>query len=366
MNVGFVHNFPWTSENGELNLQQCIPLGGKAMQSYDTKNINRSRNLGLQASEDHLSDLAAIRAAENCAANAKPPKFGETAGCRMTPMSRKLRHANLLTTHDVAVLDELVANARSVNAREDIVCEGQTPGDVRLIQEGFACRYKMMPGGQRAITAYLLPGDFCDLHVSILGSMDHTIAAVTACVVADLPRDKLDKVMRQEPRIARALWRATLVDAAILREWLANVGQRPSDRKLAHLLCELRQRLEIVGLASTSYMKLPLTQEELGDTLGISSVHVNRVFQQLKQANLVLTQARGLAFPDLDRLERFCDFNPDYLHLSAECTGIHCRALKLVRGTPCKLLERLWGFFSLSVYLLAERPAERSKHRRKT
>lgn len=238
----------------------------------------------------------------------------------MTPMSQKLRHANLLSSRDIAVLDGLVANVRSVNAREDIVSEGQPPRDVRLILEGFACRYKMVPGGRRAIMAFLLPGDFCDLHVSILGYMDHTIGAITPCVVADLPQSQLDQIMRKEPRIARALWWATLVDEAVLREWLANMGHRPSDRKLAHLLCELRLRLEIVGLADTTHMKLPLTQEELGDTLGISSVHVNRVFQQLRQANLVATRGRDIAFPDLGRLEQFCDFSPEYLHLSYDCS----------------------------------------------
>jgi CRP-like cAMP-binding protein len=238
----------------------------------------------------------------------------------MTPMSRKLQHGNVLTAQDVAALDGLVVNARSVNARENIVFDSQATRDVRLVLEGFACRYKMMPGGRRAIMAYLLPGDFCDLHACILGCMDHAIAAVTTCVVADLPQDQLDAVMRKEPRIARALWWATLVDEAILREWLANVGQRPSDRKLAHLICELRLRLEIVGLATSSYMRLPLTQEELGDTLGISSVHINRVFQQLRQANLVITHGRGLSFPDLMRLEHFCDFNSDYLHLGSACS----------------------------------------------
>ena len=233
----------------------------------------------------------------------------------MTPVAGKLRHANVLCDQDVAVLDGLVANSRTVNARENIVCEGNAPRDLHLILDGFACRYKMMPGGRRAIIGYLLPGDFCDLHALVLGLMDHTVAAVCGCLVADVSQDQLDRVLLKEPRIARALWWSTLVDEAILREWLANVGQRSSNRKLAHLLCELRLRLEIVGLASTTHMKLPLTQEELGDTLGISSVHINRVFQQLKQANLLVAQGRELFFPDIKRLEQFCDFNPGYLHL---------------------------------------------------
>jgi CRP-like cAMP-binding protein len=294
------------------------PFWRKAMQGFDTNNINSSRNLSLQASEDHLGDLAATRAAQNYGAKPKPPKVDETTGGRLTPLSRKLRHANILTTKDVTVLEGLVENIQAVNAREDIVREGQTPRNVRLILEGFAYRYSMSRGGQRTIIAHLLPGDFCNLDASILGPVGHTIAAVTACVVADFPQDQLDEARRGEPRIARALRWATLVDEAISSEWLANVGQRPADRKLAHLICELRLRLEVIGLSSTSYMKLPFTQEELGDSLGISSVHFNRVFQQLRQANLVVTQGRGLSlrFPDLKRLEEYCEFNPDYLHLS--------------------------------------------------
>jgi CRP-like cAMP-binding protein len=240
----------------------------------------------------------------------------------MTPVSLKLRSGSDLTAGDIALLDGLLVNPRQLNAREDIVSDGDRPGDVRVILDGIACRYKVMPSGRRAITAFLLPGDFCDLHVCILGRMDHSIGTLTPCTVADFPQAMLDDVMQIRPRIARALWWATLVDEAILREWLVNVGQRPSDQKLAHLLCELRLRLEVVGLATSRSMKLPLTQEELGDTLGISSVHVNRVFQQLKHAGLVAMQGRETLFPNLPRLEKFGEFNPDYLHLKVESVSV--------------------------------------------
>jgi CRP-like cAMP-binding protein len=151
--------------------------------------------------------------------------------------------------------------------------------------------------------------------------MDHGIGTLTACTVADLPQSAIDGVLEAHPRLARALWWATLVDEAILREWLANLGQRPADRKLAHLLCELRLRLEVVGLATPFSMKLPITQEEVGDTLGISSVHVNRVFQQLKHDGLLGVRGRDLSFPDLQRLERFGEFNPDYLHLKVRAAA---------------------------------------------
>lgn len=236
----------------------------------------------------------------------------------MTPVSLKLRNGCELVSADAVLLDGLLTNWRDVPARQDIVRDGDRPGEVRVILEGIACRYKLLAGGKRAIMAYLLPGDFCDLHVSILGRMDHSIGTVTACTVADLPHDSITRVLQTQPRLSRALWWATLVDEAILREWLVNMGQRPADRKLAHLLCELRLRLQLVGSATCRRMKLPMTQEELGNTLGISSVHVNRVFQQLKHDGLILMQGRELEFPDLRALERFGEFDPDYLHLRQE------------------------------------------------
>ena len=236
----------------------------------------------------------------------------------MKPVALKLRSGSDLTAGDIAALDGLLVNLRQLNARDDIVGDGDARGAVHVILDGIACRYKVTSGGRRAITAYLLPGDFCDLHVSVLGRMDHSIGALTSCLVADFPQALLDDLMQTRPRIAKALWWTTLVDEAILREWLVNVSARPSDRKLAHLLCELRLRLEVVGLATPRGMKLPITQEELGDTLGISSVHVNRVFQQLKQDGLVVTHGREILFPNLARLEKFGEFNPEYLHLKME------------------------------------------------
>ncbi len=231
----------------------------------------------------------------------------------MTPVTRKLCRGNDLSAGDAAFLDQRISNRRYVKPREDIVSDNDGPGDIRVILEGIACRYKLMAGGRRAIVAYLLPGDFCDLHVSILGRRDHAVATLTGCTVAILAQTTIDAIIQARPALARALWRTTLVDEAVLREWLANLGQRPANRRLVHLICELRMRLEIVGLADRVRLKLPVTQEELGDTLGISSVHVNRVFQQLKHDGLMTVHGRELVIPDLERLEEFGEFVPDYL-----------------------------------------------------
>ena len=233
----------------------------------------------------------------------------------MNPLVAKLANGCRLDAGDHARLENVSARRRRVAAREDIVRSGDPPADVRLIMDGFAYRYKLLPGGRRSIMAILVPGDFCDLDVAILAQMDHSIATFTSCSLVEIPRATVRELTEQHPNIARALRWATLVDEATLREWLANMGQRPADRQMAHFLCELRLRLEVVGLADRSGMHFPMTQEELGDTLGISTVHANRVLQQLRDQDLLCFNQRAVSIPDIARLEEFAEFDPDYLHL---------------------------------------------------
>ena len=233
------------------------------------------------------------------------------------PMVRKLERGAVLTPEDRERLERTIEGRRDVPARTDLIREKEPPEFVHLILEGFACRYKMLRSGRRQIIAYLAPGDFCDLHGAILGEMDHSIATVTRCVVVDIARAEILDLVTNYPRINRALWWATLVDEAILRQWLVSLGQRPSDQKLAHLLCELRVRLNSVGLVTRNSFSLPVTQAELADTLGITSVHVNRMMQQLRADGLITTQGSIITIPDPARLEDFAEFCPNYLHLSA-------------------------------------------------
>jgi CRP-like cAMP-binding protein len=180
---------------------------------------------------------------------------------------------------------------------------------------GFACRYKVLRNGSRQIVALLVPGDFCDLHVAILGTMDYSIATLSPCTIADLSRATVLDLTEQYPRIGRALWWATLVDEAVSREWLVNIGRREAPQRMAHLFCELLMRFQAVGLADGDSCPFPLTQVDLADALGLTPVHVNRTVQALRQAGLIVLQKRRLAIPDVDSLKMFCDFDPEYLHL---------------------------------------------------
>ena len=241
-----------------------------------------------------------------------------------SPFLKKLRHGAELTVEDEATLLGGLRNVQHYAADRDIVRDREQSDEVRLVLEGVACRYKLMPNGARSILAFLMPGDFCDLHVAILGRMDHAISALTPCRIANIPRSVVEAWTERHPRINRALWWATLVDEAILRAWLANVSARKGDERTAHLFCELQVRLGTVGLAKADGYHLPLTQQHLGDTLGLSIVHVNRVLRQLRESGLVSFRNGRVTILDPEGLTRLAGFDAGYLHLkgSARAGGM--------------------------------------------
>ena len=228
----------------------------------------------------------------------------------------KLERGADLTTEDRATLDIVVRSPRKVGRRKDLILEGEAPNDVQLVLEGFACRYKVLPNGRRQIMAFLIPGDFCDFHVAMLGTMDHAIATLTSCTMVAISRETIADLTAHHPQIARALWWCTLVDEAILREWLVSMGQRPADHQVAHLLCELLVRLQSVGRATDTSYELPLTQQELGDALGLSVVHTNRSLQTLGHDGLIVFADGRLTIPNVVKLKDYAGFDPNYLHLT--------------------------------------------------
>ncbi|MFC0408824.1 Crp/Fnr family transcriptional regulator [Roseomonas elaeocarpi] len=228
-----------------------------------------------------------------------------------------------MSAEDRLALDQLTTlRLRRCGAREDVISEGEVPRDVNLILSGWACRYKQLEDGRRQILAFFLPGDICDLNVYILREMDHSVAALTPLVVGELPRDALEEVMQRHPRIAKALWWETLVNAATQREWTVSLGKRSAFERMSHLFCELFFRLRAIGFTSESQCELPLTQAELADATGLSAVHVNRTLQELRGAGLIQLKDRVLRIPDLRALKEAALFNPNYLHLDHEGRGL--------------------------------------------
>jgi CRP-like cAMP-binding protein len=235
----------------------------------------------------------------------------------LSPLIRKLENFTALSDDDKRAIQDSTREIRQFGPREDIIREGDKPDNVHLILEGWAARYKLLPEGERPIMAFLIPGDLCDIKVTLLDQMDHSIATLSPCKVAYLPRDKLARIMEERPTLSRALWWSMLVDEAILREWLVTVGHRPANKRLAHFICEMMLRSRAVGLSHDDGFSMPLTQEELADTMGMTPVHANRMLKELRDRHLIEIGRRRMIVKDLPRLIEFADFNPNYLHQQA-------------------------------------------------
>jgi CRP-like cAMP-binding protein len=237
----------------------------------------------------------------------------------LTPFARKLGAYTQLSDEDQALLDRVTSeHTRHLGAREDIVAEGRPPHAINVFETGWGCRYKTLEDGRRQIVGLFLPGDMCDLNVYLLSQMDHSIGALTAATISEISRSGFDELMTSHPRIRSALWWEQLVAGAIQREWSVNLGQRTALERLAHLLCEVFYRLRVVGLTDGDRCDFPLTQTELGEATGLSTVHVNRTLQELRAANLIILKDRTLQIPDLEELEDVAMFDPAYLHLEHE------------------------------------------------
>ena len=222
-----------------------------------------------------------------------------------------------LTAADVAALTAATARPRRYPARRDLISEGDQPGPVIAILDGWVCRYKLLPAGSRQIMAFMIPGDSCDLHTPVLSQMDHSIQALTDATVAMIPRAEMQAMMETSPTISRAMYTAQLIDQATLRAWIVSMGRRSSVERVAHLMCELYLRARNIGMSEESGMVLPLTQTVLADSLGMTPVHINRVLKDLRLAGAMDLRNGSLVILNARMLVQIAGFDENYLHRDA-------------------------------------------------
>jgi CRP-like cAMP-binding protein len=233
------------------------------------------------------------------------------------PMIRKLESVFTLTDDERHALQQLPMQMVAIRADQDIVREGDRPSRSCLLLSGFACTYKMTKDGKRQIVSFNLPGDVPDLQSLHLKVLDNSIGTISPCSVGFITHEALQDICTRYPRLAAAFWRETLIDAAIFREWVLNVGRREAYTRMAHVLCELLTRLRAVGLADDNACDLPITQGEFADAIGVTPVHVNRVLQQMRTEGLIELKGVRLNIPDWERLKQAGEFDPTYLHLES-------------------------------------------------
>lgn len=227
----------------------------------------------------------------------------------------KFEQRDRLPDDEKRVLEAAVVRIDSYRAREDVIIEGELQTESRLLVDGVAHRYKALSDGRRQIMALHIAGDFVDLHSFTLKKLDHNVATITPARFAVVPHDTLRAITESEPHLTRLLWMSTMIDAAIHREWVVSAGRRSAVEHIANLFCEMYVRSQAVGLADGKRYPLPLTQEDMADACGLTSVHVNRSLQELRATGAVEWQRGTVIVNDWDELQRIAEFDPRYLNL---------------------------------------------------
>lgn len=234
------------------------------------------------------------------------------------PLVLKLERRDRLSVEEKAALAQILGPPRRVPAGVDIVCEGAQSNHSILLIEGFCARCTTLSDGARQISQIGVPGDFVDLHSLVMKQMDHGVVTLTDVVIRQAPHAALRVLTETQPHLTRLLWLDTVIDGAIHRQWLVAMGRRSAIAQMAHLLCELYLRLEVVQEAAEGRMRLPLTQAVLADILGLSTVHINRVLSELREGGLIRWASTSVDILERERLWALAEFDPTYLRLGRE------------------------------------------------
>jgi len=229
-------------------------------------------------------------------------------------MIRRLRVNSRLSDDDVAALRSLRVQVKEFPEEALVVREGERATHCCVILRGFAYRAKVAENGKRQILSFHPAGDMPDLQGLYLDRMDHDLVTLSRAHIGFIEHRAIHQLIQVRPSIVQALWRETLVDAAVFREWIVSLGTRTAAGRMAHLIAELRQRLTAIGLAAEDEFEFPITQSRLAEALGLSAVHVNRVLQSFRAAGVLDIQKNMVKLSDIEKLVEIGGFNDTYLH----------------------------------------------------
>ena len=232
------------------------------------------------------------------------------------PWTMKMEQFVAFSEEERRRLDELItAKQRKHGAHEDIIADGTHSDYCHVLLTGLACRYKILPDGERQIMAFLVPGDLCDAEIFILSEMDHGVGTLTPSTTAMIHSDEMKRLLREVSPMSEALWWGTMTDLGVLRERIIDHGRRDATERLAHLLYEMLVRYRVVGKTTDNALDFPITQNDLGDATGLTPSHVNRVLQRFRDDGLIELRQRTLTVTNPKRLKEIGQFNAKYLHL---------------------------------------------------
>ena len=218
-----------------------------------------------------------------------------------------------LSPEEVAALAALQVPTRPVSRNREIISAGRRYDGVFVLIDGTAIRYRVLHDGRRQVLNIALPGDFIGFPASFFETALYSITALSDALVSWVPFAGLFGLFREHPRLAATLFCSFSCEAAMYAEHLIDVGRRSARERVAHFLLELLTRLQAIGLADERSYRMPLTQELIGDALGLSVPHVNRTLRQLREDGLVGIDGQIVVIRDLEALAALADFEKGYL-----------------------------------------------------
>jgi len=225
-----------------------------------------------------------------------------------------------LEIEERARLEAAIEEIRTIEPRTRIVRAGEALTQSILLVDGFMSRHIDDKRGLRQLVAVHVPGDFVDLHAFPLGMLDHDIATLTAATIAIVPHEALAAIEREMPSMVRKLWFATLLDAAIHRAWLFRMGRLDAVGRVAHFLCETNARLVSAGLSDGRRFAFGITQNDLSEICGLTSIHVNRVMRALREEGLCVFRSSLVELLDPEGLAARGQFDPAYLYIDEQAS----------------------------------------------
>jgi CRP-like cAMP-binding protein len=239
-------------------------------------------------------------------------------GLRQVWTERFLRNRRgvSLTLEERELLESAISEVRRLEPRKTIIEAGEEVKVSSFLVDGLMSRYIDDRRGMRQLVAVHVSGEFFDLHAYPMHRLDHSVGTLTKATVAIIPHPELKAILDPRPDFARKLWFSTLIDAAMHRAWLFRLGRLDAVGRVAHFICEMNARLKAVGLSDGRTFSLDLTQTDLAEICGLTTVHINRVMRQLREADLCIFRSSVVEILDEAGLARRGDFDPAYLYLA--------------------------------------------------
>lgn len=233
----------------------------------------------------------------------------------LTAFLRRLESYVQLTDDDREALSALRTRQRVYDTAEVIAREGEKLDKVFWIEHGWACRYRRLKSGERQIVNFILPGEFFDLQGLVSAQSDHTVSALSEVRLIEARAEDFAAMASSQPAIFNALLWAAVVEEAILREHIVQLGRQPAETRLAFFILELYRRQLLTTRTHDHELDFPVGHDVLADALGLSRVHVSRSMKKLRDRGCIAVSERHIKILELEALEAVAEYSDKYLHI---------------------------------------------------